>query len=49
MTPEEVLKLAKENGVKIVDIKFVDVPGTWQHFSVPAHVLTKDIFTDGIP
>jgi glutamine synthetase len=49
MTPEEVLKLAKENGVKIVDVKFVDVPGIWQHFSVPAHVLTKDIFTDGIP
>jgi glutamine synthetase len=49
MTPEEVLKLAKENGVKIVDVKFVDVPGTWQHFSVPAHVLTKDIFADGIP
>jgi glutamine synthetase len=49
MTPEEVLKLAKENGVKIVDVKFVDVPGTWQHFSVPAHVLTADIFTEGIP
>ncbi len=49
MTPEEVLKLAKENGVKIVDVKFVDVPGTWQHFSVPVHTLTKDIFTEGIP
>jgi glutamine synthetase len=49
MTPEEVLKLAKENGVKIVDVKFVDVPGIWQHFSVPVHVLTEDIFTDGIP
>jgi glutamine synthetase len=49
MTPEEVLKLAKENGVKIVDVKFVDVPGIWQHFSVPAHVLTEDIFADGIP
>jgi glutamine synthetase len=49
MTPEEVLKLAKENGVKIVDIKFVDVPGTWQHFSVPVHVLTEDLFADGLP
>jgi|SRR5579859_2416411 len=49
MTPEEVLKLAKENGVKIVDIKFVDVPGIWQHFSVPVHVLTKDLFTEGLP
>jgi len=49
MTPEEVLKLAKENGVKIVDIKFVDVPGIWQHFSVPVHVLTKDLFVEGLP
>lgn len=48
-TPEEVLTLAKENGVKIVDFKFVDVPGTWQHFSVPAHVLSEDLFTDGVP
>lgn len=49
MTPEEVVKLAKENGVKIVDVKFVDVPGIWQHFSVPVRVLTEDIFSDGIP
>ncbi len=49
MTPEEVLKLAKENGVKIIDIKFVDVPGTWQHFSVPAHELKEEIFVEGLP
>lgn len=49
MTPEEVLKLVKENGVRIVDIKFTDLPGTWQHFSVPAHVISEDTFTEGIP
>ena len=49
MTPEEVLKLVKENGVRIVDVKFTDLPGTWQHFSVPAHVLSEDTFTEGIP
>lgn len=48
-TPEEVLKLAKANGVKIVDFKFVDLPGTWQHFSVPAHVLTEEVFEEGMP
>ncbi|GCE12702.1 type I glutamate--ammonia ligase [Tengunoibacter tsumagoiensis] len=48
-TPADVLKLAKENGVKIVDIKFSDLPGTWQHFSVPVHVLTEDLFEDGLP
>src|SRR5437764_2653905 len=49
MTPEEVLKLAKKNGVNIVDIKFVYVPGIWKHFSVPVHVLTEDLFVEGLP
>jgi glutamine synthetase len=48
-TPEDVLKLAKDNGIKIVDFKFVDLPGTWQHFSAPAHVLTEALFEDGVP
>lgn len=49
MTPEEVLKFAKENGVKMVDVKFTDLPGTWQHFSIPAHELKEDMFVEGIP
>ena len=48
-TPEEVLKLAKENDVKVVDFKFIDLPGTWQHFSVPVHVLTEALFEEGLP
>jgi len=35
MTPKEVLNMAKENGAKMVDLKFIDLPGLWQHFSVP--------------
>ncbi len=49
MTPEEVLQLAKDNDVKIIDIKFCDLPGTWQHFSVPAHILSEDLFSEGLP
>lgn len=48
-TPADVMKLAKEAGIKIVDIKFTDLPGTWQHFSVPAHVLSEDLFEEGLP
>ena len=33
MTPKEVLDMAKENKVKIVDLRFMDYPGLWQHFS----------------
>ncbi len=47
MTPEEVLAFTRENGVKIVDFKFVDLPGTWQHFSVPVRELDLDTFVEG--
>ena len=47
-TPDEVLKLAKEAGVKIVDLKFIDLPGVWQHFSIPAEDLDEDLFEHGI-
>ncbi len=36
MTSSDVLKLAKEKGVKIVDLRFIDLPGLWQHFTIPA-------------
>src|SRR5687768_18622671 len=35
MNPKDVLKLAKEKGAKIVDLRFIDLPGLWQHFSIP--------------
>jgi glutamine synthetase len=47
MTPEEVLQFAKAHHAKMVDFKFVDVPGTWQHFSVPLHELEIDTFVEG--
>ena len=34
MTPSEVVALAKENDVKIIDLKFMDLPGMWQHLSL---------------
>ena len=45
--PVDVLKLAEENNVKIVDLRFMDLPGLWQHFSVPVHQLTEASFEDG--
>ncbi len=47
MNPKEVLKTVKDQDVKIVDFKFQDFPGTWQHFSVPARELTEESFEDG--
>ncbi|HEY2990554.1 MAG TPA: glutamine synthetase, partial [Candidatus Binatia bacterium] len=48
MTSKEVLELAKKNKVEIVDLKFVDVPGLWQHFSIPGAELTEELFSEGI-
>ncbi|MBI2986813.1 MAG: glutamine synthetase beta-grasp domain-containing protein, partial [Deltaproteobacteria bacterium] len=48
MTPKEVLEFAKKNRVEIVDFKFVDVPGLWQHFSIPVAELTPELFEEGI-
>jgi glutamine synthetase len=44
----EVQKLAKDAGVKIVDLRFVDLPGVWQHFSIPVEDLGPDLFDEGI-
>ena len=37
MNPDEVMQFAQDNGVKFVDVKFTDLPGTWQHFTRPDH------------
>ncbi|MDB5074138.1 MAG: type glutamate--ammonia ligase, partial [Chloroflexi bacterium] len=48
MKPSEVVKFAKDRGVKMVDYKFTDLPGTWQHFTQPASEFEEDLFTDGL-
>jgi len=47
-TPKSVIELAKKSGAKMLDIKFVDTFGTWQHFSCPIRELTEDTFSEGI-
>jgi glutamine synthetase len=47
-TAKEVLAMAKEQGVAIVDLRFCDLPGLMQHFSVPASELTEAVFDEGI-
>ena len=47
MTPKQVLEMAKENDVKVVDLRFLDFPGMWQHFTVPLSELNEESFEDG--
>ena len=48
MTPKEVLEFAKKNKVEIVDLRFCDLPGLWQHFSISTSQFDEDLFENGI-
>ncbi len=45
---KDILKLIEQENVQVVDLRFMDFPGLWQHFSVPAHEIGEDTFTDGL-
>jgi glutamine synthetase len=44
----DVLKMADELGARMVDLKFTDVPGTWQHMTLSVSSLDEDAFSDGL-
>ena len=44
----EVLKLMKDNNCDILDLKFTDLPGAWQHFSVPIGQVDDSLITKGV-
>ena len=46
-TPAEVIAYAKENDCEILDLRFADLPGIWQHVSYPIGMLDEDSFEDG--
>src|ERR1700693_5562603 len=47
-SPREVIERAKAEGVEVVDVRFIDLPGTWQHFSLPLSELEVDSFKEGL-
>jgi glutamine synthetase len=47
-TPDDMRQLATEAKAKIVDLKFTDLPGVWQHFSIPVEDLSDELFEEGI-
>jgi glutamine synthetase len=48
-TTEEVLELLRDQDVRMVDVRFIDLLGAWQHFTVPAHELDQAAFEEGFP
>lgn len=48
MTPKEVVDYARQKEARVVDMKFMDLLGTWQHFSVPISELEEHLFEEGL-
>jgi glutamine synthetase len=46
--PQEVLALCRERDIKAVDLRIMDFPGLWQHFTIPVNKLELDVFEDGL-
>ena len=47
-SPESLLTTIKDNKVGMVDLRFTDIPGLWQHFSVPPRTFDHDAIVDGV-
>src|SRR6058998_380686 len=45
--PKSILEFVKKNNVKILDLRFTDLPGLWQHVSYPINQLSEDSFQEG--
>jgi glutamine synthetase len=48
VTPREILAFIREKEVRAVDFRFMDFPGMWKHFTIPAEVLDESVFEDGM-
>lgn len=48
METKDVLKWINEEGVQVVDFRFMDFPGLWQHFSIPTREIDEEVFEAGL-
>ncbi|MBG1265888.1 type I glutamate--ammonia ligase [Nostoc sp. WHI] len=48
-TPQEVLKRIQDDKIQLIDLKFIDTVGTWQHLTVYQNQIDESSFTDGVP
>ncbi len=47
-TPDDIFKLAKDEDIEYVDVRFCDLPGTMQHFTIPIYVFDENVFEEGL-
>ena len=48
MKPKDVMSLIKEKSIRAIDLRFTDLPGLWQHFTVSSREFAEDVFDEGI-
>ncbi|XHR82527.1 MAG: type I glutamate--ammonia ligase [Gloeotrichia echinulata GP01] len=48
-TPQELLKKIQDEKIELIDLKFIDTVGTWQHLTVYQNQIDESSFTDGVP
>ncbi len=47
-SPKDVLEMASREGIRLVDCKFIDWPGVWQHVTFPLHEFDESTFSEGL-
>ena len=47
-TAEDILKKIQDENIQLIDLKFIDLPGIWQHLTVHVSQIDADSFTDGV-
>lgn len=48
MNYKTIIETCKKNEIKMIDLKFCDLPGAWQHFTIPLEEFSENIFAEGI-
>ncbi|MCY0880925.1 MAG: glutamine synthetase beta-grasp domain-containing protein, partial [Firmicutes bacterium] len=49
MKAEDVLRTIKEQKIEMVDVRITDMPGTWQHVTIPVSEIDASTFEEGVP
>jgi len=47
-TPQDVLSQIKDEGIELIDLKFTDIHGKWQHLTLTSDMIEEDSFTEGL-
>ena len=47
-TPDDIFKLANDERIEYVDVRFCDLPGTMQHFTIPIYAFDANVFEEGL-